>query len=185
MKIFKLFCIIYNRLVRKIPKDLEFKELNHFYPDIKRGRVIKVYDGDSITIAARVPKLKKSIIYKFNIRLNRIDTPEIKSKNNIEKEYGLRIRDYLSERIMNKMVNLKIINTDKYGRYLAEVYYKKENINDWLLNNHFAVNYDGGRKDTFSEVQYNTNLSKVVTAIAIDSNLSVYDEGNEGVFNIN
>ena len=187
--IFKVFRIIYNRLVGKIPKNLEFKDLKHFYPDIKRGRVIKVYDGDSITIAARVPKLKGRTIYKFNIRLNRIDTPEIKSKNNTEKAYGLRIRDYLNERIMNKMVNVKIINTDKYGRYLAEIYYKKENINTWLLNKHYAIEYDGGRKKTFSEVQYNINLTNnsglsKVKATAINLDLPVYDEGNEGYYTI-
>jgi len=190
MMIFKVFHIIYNRLLGKIPKNLEFKDLKHFYPPIKRGRVIKVYDGDSITIASRIPKLKGRIIYKFNIRLNRIDTPEIKSKNNTEKEYGLRIRDYLSERIMNKMVNVNIINTDKYGRYLAEIYYKNENINTWLLNNHYAVEYDGGRKKTFSKVQYNINftnnsvLSKVITENTINLNLPIYDEGNEGYYTI-
>ena len=119
------------RNYRKIPKNLVFNELSNFYPNIKKGRVIKVYDGDSITVAARIPELKNDTIYKFSIRLNRIDTPELRTSNNIEKEYAIKIRDILSERIMNKMVNLKVIKTDKYGRYLAEVLYKKENINDW------------------------------------------------------
>ena len=113
------------RVLRKIPKNLVFNELSNFYPNIKKGRVIKVYDGDSITVAARIPELKNDTIYKFSIRLNRIDTPELRTNNSIEKEYAIKIRDILSERIMNKMVNLKVIKTDKYGRYLAEVLYKK------------------------------------------------------------
>ena len=179
---YKLFRIIYDKVFFKIPKNLEFKNLNHFYPNIKRGRVIKVYDGDSITVAARVPKLKGNTIYKFNIRLNRIDTPEITSKNLKEKEYGLKIRDYLSEKIMNKMIDIKIINTDKYGRYLAEIYYKKENINTWLLNNHYAIKYDGGKKEPFSVIKYKATLSKVVNAKVLNSDVPIYGEGNKDYY---
>lgn len=190
---------IYNRATNKIPKNLTFKDLTHYYPEIKKARVIKVYDGDSITVAARVPKLRNRQIYKFNIRLNRIDCPEIRTKNYTEKELALRIRDILSEKIMNKMVNLNIIKTDKYGRYLAEVFYKKENINSWLLNNRYAVQYDGGRKEEFSTILYNSGLftpinarfDKVVTASVISmdevplkddipiDNISIYDEDND------
>ena len=71
------------RNYRKIPKNLVFNELSNFYPNIKKGRVIKVYDGDSITVAARIPELKNDTIYKFSIRLNRIDTPELRTNNSI------------------------------------------------------------------------------------------------------
>ena len=150
------------RYYRKIPKNLNFKELSHFYPDVKKGRVIKVYDGDSITIAARIPELKNNTIYKFNLRLNRIDTPEIKTNNPIEKEYAIKIRDMLSEKIMNKMVNIKVLKTDKYGRYLAEVSYKKSNINNWLLKNNYALFYDGGAKRSFDSNKFNPELSEDV-----------------------
>ena len=142
-------------IFNKIPKNLNFKELKFFYPPIKKGRVIRVYDGDTITIAARVPLLKNRDIYKFSIRLNRIDCPEIKTKNNEEKLYALRVRDLLSEKIMNKMVKVEILKTDKYGRYLAEIYYKRENISDWLLNNRYAIPYDGGKKEDFIVGKFN------------------------------
>lgn len=159
------------RKYRKIPKNLVFKDLNNFYPNIRKGRVIKVYDGDSITVAARIPELKNNTIYKFSIRLNRLDTPELRTNNHIEKEYAIKIRDLLSERIMNKMVNIKVIKTDKYGRYLAEISYKKLNINDWLINNGYAVNYSGGTKGVFNPNSYNRDLSEdVAVAISIDTN---------------
>lgn len=161
------------RNYRKIPKNLVFNELSNFYPNIKKGRVIKVYDGDSITVAARIPELKNDTIYKFSIRLNRIDTPELRTNNSIEKEYAIKVRDILSERIMNKMVNLKVIKTDKYGRYLAEVLYKKENINDWLLNNQYAMRYDGKTKTFFDSRNYNSNLAEdVAVAISIDESIN-------------
>ena len=169
------------RKYRKIPKNLVFKDLSNFYPDIKKGRVIKVYDGDSITVAARIPFLKNDTLYRFSIRLNRIDTPELKTSNLIEKEYAIKIREKLSEKIMNKMVNINILKTDKYGRYLAEVSYKKLNINNWLINNGYAVNYDGGTKNIFNPNNFNMDLSEdVAVAISLTPGNPNYDRGLMG-----
>ena len=41
------------------------------------GRVVSLYDGDTLTIALNV----FDAIYKFSVRMNGIDTCEIKSKN--------------------------------------------------------------------------------------------------------
>jgi len=181
---YKLFYCFFPclRKYRKIPKNLDFKELSHFYPNIKKGRVIKVYDGDSITIAGRIPELKNDVIYKFNLRLNRIDTPEIKTNNPIEKEYAIKVRDILSEKIMNKMVNIKVLKTDKYGRYLAEVSYKKLNINTWLLQNNYAIFYDGGTKEVFDSNRFNPDLSEDV---AIAMSLTPNNQTNFGSVNPN
>jgi hypothetical protein len=37
-----------------LPKDLNPKDLDEFIPPLNSGRVIKVYDGDSITVASKV-----------------------------------------------------------------------------------------------------------------------------------
>ena len=160
VNISQCFIKIWNKISKKIPKNLDYKDLKYFYPPIKKGRVIRVYDGDTLTIAAKVPLLKNKEIYKFSIRLNRIDCPEIRTNNAIEKICGLRVRDLLSEKIMNKMVNIEILKTDKYGRYLAEVSYKKQNISDWLLFNNYAIIYDGGTKEEFSIGKYNQLLNE-------------------------
>ena len=117
--------------------------------------MIKVYDGDSITIAARIENISNSEIYKFNLRLNRIDTPELRTKNEKEKEYGIKIRDKLREKILNKIIKVNFSGLDKYGRYLAEIYYEKENVNDWLLINNYALMYNGGKKIEFDENNFN------------------------------
>jgi endonuclease YncB( thermonuclease family) len=168
MKEKKNYVTFYNRILEKIPKSLTFKDLESYYPKLRKGRVVKVYDGDSITIAARIPKSKDRTIYKFNIRLNRIDTPEIRTRDNKEKVYGLKIRDLLSDKIMNEMVDLKVIDTDKYGRLLAEVIYNNENINNWLLQNKYAMEYNGGQKKKFSEIEYNTDLSTLLETLRMD-----------------
>lgn len=131
-----------------LPKNLDYKTLPHFIPPINSGRVIKVYDGDTITVVSKIKGLKKSPIYKFQIRLNGIDTPEIKTKNQEEKEIALKIRDMLSDKILGKDIVLKNIQTEKYGRLLCEIYLDKLHINQWLIDQKYAVPYTGGKKNS-------------------------------------
>ena len=51
-----------------------------FVPPITDGIVIKVYDGDTITLAQKLP-YENSPLFRFAIRLNGIDSPEIKTKH--------------------------------------------------------------------------------------------------------
>jgi micrococcal nuclease len=129
-----------------LPQDLNPKDLDSFVPPVNSGRVIKVYDGDTITVASKVPGLKNSPIYKFSVRLNGIDTPEIKGKNKDEKEIAQKARDALSGRIMGKDIFLKNVQTEKYGRLLCEIYLDKENLNQWMIKQRYALAYDGGTK---------------------------------------
>jgi endonuclease YncB( thermonuclease family) len=63
-----------------------------------------------------------------------------------EKKHAIVARDALSERILDKYVNIKNVSTEKYGRLLADVYFKETNMNDWMVSNNYAVEYDGGTK---------------------------------------
>ena len=131
----------YKRNINKI----DWKDTIPFVAPIEGGQVIKVYDGDTITIAAKLP-YRKSPLYRFSVRLNGIDCPEIKGNNNSEKECAKLGRDMLSNMILNKYVRLKEVKGEKYGRLLAEVYFEGKHINNWLLRNNLAVRYDGGTK---------------------------------------
>lgn len=66
-------------------KIVEWKDAIAFVPPVKEGRVIKVYDGDTITIAASLP-IPDTPLYRFSVRLRGIDAPEMKGKNEDEKE---------------------------------------------------------------------------------------------------
>lgn len=129
-----------------LPQEIDPKQIDHFVPPVNSGRVIKVYDGDTITIASKLPGLKNSPIYKFSVRLNGIDTPEMRGKNDDEKEMAHKARDALSERIFGKDVFLKNVQTEKYGRLLCDVYLEKENLNQWMIEKRYAMPYDGGTK---------------------------------------
>ena len=116
---------------------------------IYKGQVIKVYDGDTITIAAYMPYIDSSPLFRFSVRLNGIDTPEIKGHTEEEKQVAKETRDILSNEILHRVVFLKNVQTDKYGRILADVYLDDLHINKWLIDNKFAVEYDGGKKQEF------------------------------------
>ena len=156
---------------------IEWKDTQAFVPPIYEGQVIKVYDGDTITIAAKLP-YHDSLLYRFSIRLNGIDSPEIKGSSEDEKAAAQVSKRALENLILHKYVVLKNQSTEKYGRILADVYiiydknvklhnpstmlrmttdYSQEtsackqayvslHLNKWMLDNRYAVEYDGGTK---------------------------------------
>jgi len=129
------------------PPKYDMKNTIPFIPPVAEGFVIKVYDGDTITIAAKLP-YPNSPVYRFPVRLNGIDAPEIKGKNEDEKNAAHQAQKALENLILHKTVTLKNLQTEKYGRILADVYLKKVCLNQWMLENNYAVTYDGGTKHT-------------------------------------
>ena len=124
---------------------ITWKNTVEFVPPVESGVVIKVYDGDTITIASKLP-FTNSPLYRFSVRLNGIDAPEMKSTSEDEKTAATEVRNILSDRLLNKTVFLKNVQNEKYGRILADVYLDDLCINDWLLQERLAVKYDGGTK---------------------------------------
>lgn len=126
-------------------RDIEYKDTVGFVPPIMVGKVIKVYDGDTITIASKLPNTETPI-YRFSVRLSGIDSAEIHGKTKNEKKHAIVARDKLHDLIFGKMVHLKNISTEKYGRMLADVYLENLHINQWMLEQQLAIPYDGGMK---------------------------------------
>ena len=132
-------------------QNVQYHDTHAFVPPIHVGKVIKVYDGDTITIASKYPGAPDSPMYRFSVRLNGIDSAEIKGKTFAEKEQAILARDALSKMILNKIVVLKNLSTEKYGRLLADVYLEDLHLNAWMLEHKYAVPYDGGTKHRPSE----------------------------------
>jgi micrococcal nuclease len=127
--------------------DIKLEDTQEFIFPIKGGRVIKVYDADTITIASKLP-YEGSPLYRLSVRLNGIDTPEIKGKDvsNDEKEAAKSAREFVHNIVFNKYVRLENIESEKYGRILADVYIGDIHLNDLLLKERYAIKYDGGKK---------------------------------------
>lgn len=120
----------------------------NFNNKIFEAKVVKVYDGDTITVVFMI----YGDYYKFNIRMEGYDSPEMKSKNpdlmkkELEKKWARESRDFLSGMIMGKIVLLKCKDFDKYGRILGTVELNKMNINDIMLARGYCRPYSGGHK---------------------------------------
>jgi micrococcal nuclease len=116
-----------------------------FVPPVTEGRVVKTYDGDTITIATYL----LGTAYRFTVRLNGIDTPELKKSSPEEKALAIKARDELHELIYHKVVTLKNSTTEKFGRILADVYLGDVCVNEWMIEKGHAKRYDGGHKEAW------------------------------------
>jgi endonuclease YncB( thermonuclease family) len=112
-------------------------------------KVIKVYDGDTITIVAK--PYKDQEVCRFSVRLSGIDTPEIKGGTALEKSAALYVQSKLSVLLLEKIIEIDCVNHDKYGRLLADVWIKDLHVNKWLLDMNYAVPYDGKKKEKISD----------------------------------
>lgn len=130
---------------KKYLEKIEYKDTEEFIPPVVYAKVIKIYDGDTITVAAKLP-FKGSPLYRFSVRLNGIDSPEIKGNTSTEKALAVKSRDALNKLIFGKIVELKNNKKEKYGRLLSDVYLHDLHVNKWMLDNKLAISYDGGKK---------------------------------------
>lgn len=132
---------------RMEPAHIQWEDTQEFTVPIQGGQVIKVYDADTITIASRLP-FEGSPLYRFAVRLNGIDTPEIKGKNISEEEKtsAKLARDFVHNLVFQKQVELRNVANEKYGRILADVYVGDVHLNQLLLDERYAVPYGGQTK---------------------------------------
>ena len=129
-----------------ISMPIDYHDTIPFIPPITGGYVIKVYDGDTITIAAKLP-YPESPLYRFQVRLAGIDCPEIKGKTPEEKALAQKAKHEVENLILHKQIILKNNQTEKFGRILADVYtIDNIHINSYLLDKQLAYKYDGKTK---------------------------------------
>lgn len=125
----------------------EFDEVTYedtvpFIPPITHGKVVKVQDGDTITIATILP-YDDSPLYRFSVRINGITCPSIKTKNKNEKSCALMAKNLILEKAMDNIVSLENMTSDKHGKLIADVICDGESLGEILLNERLAVPYDG------------------------------------------
>lgn len=113
--------------------------------DIKT-KVIEVYDGD--TFKVELPNVHKIFGHKIGVRINGIDSPEIKTKDSVEKEHALKAKSFAEEKLLNKTITLKNPKRDKYFRILANVELEDgEDYSKLILEKGLAREYHGEHKD--------------------------------------
>jgi len=130
-------------------ENISYKDTIQFRPEISVAKCIKVYDGDTITIACGLPPYEPGKpIYRWSVRLRGIDAPEMRTKCVNEKGCAMLAKEMMAAQVLDKVVTLENVSYDKYGRVLADVFVDSVNVTDRLLANNLAVPYDGGTKQT-------------------------------------
>lgn len=133
-----------------------------------QGKVVEMYDADTCKIVLPL----QNTFYKFTCRLNGIDTPEMKpSKDKPNRDNEIQWAKKARSELLNlvcdtnvdytdikkdeivkilqnnkKLITVKCLEFDKYGRLLVELYDNNKCFNNILVEKNLAVNYSGGHK---------------------------------------
>lgn len=119
-----------------------------------RCKVARVVDGDTVDVDI---DLGFGVwLRKERIRLKGIDTPESRTRDREEKKYGLAAKAFLKKALgLNPVLVTSKDGKGKFGRILGEFVIEVEgttiNINQLLVDNHHAVQYQGQSKETIKE----------------------------------
>jgi micrococcal nuclease len=112
-------------------------------------KVHKIVDGDTIDVDI---DLGFNISYFQRVRLAGIDTPESRTRDLVEKQLGIEVKNRLADLLANaKTVVIrteKPDSTEKYGRVLGWLYVdgSEQSINHALIAGGYAWEYMGNAK---------------------------------------
>ena len=104
---------------------------------ITEGKVIRVNEVDTIIIATRI-NIYSPDMFRFNVHLRGIQTPEIKNT---------RACDDINVLVYNKIVQLRNVSLEKHGKLNADVYVDNIHLNQWLIDKQYAVKKNDDSKE--------------------------------------
>lgn len=115
--------------------------------------VPSVYDGDTITAGFPLPQCPEGEKYLWSCRLSGVDTPELRDPDPVVKDHAFRARDRVRELLIDKEVDLRLGDFDKYGRVLVSVELPSGvDLAALMINEGLALAYDGsGPRPNWSE----------------------------------
>lgn len=112
--------------------------------------VTSIYDGD--TFRVNIHSWPAVAGERIPVRVNGIDTPEMRGKCQAEKEQARLAKQFTVQTLrLAKTIELRNIQRGKYFRLVADVYVDGESLAAELINKKIAVRYDGGTKIDWCE----------------------------------
>ena len=130
-----------------------------------RAKVKRVIDGDTVDVDVDLG----SGIWQNNerVRIMGIDTPESRTRNKIEKKFGLAAKERLKSllgktTVLQTTINKKGVDMKgKFGRVLGDFLLKNKKISEILCKEGHAVAYFGGSKKNI-QAKHIKNRQKLV-----------------------
>tara|TARA_B100002019_G_scaffold209656_1_gene182265 strand:+ start:1400 stop:1810 length:411 start_codon:yes stop_codon:yes gene_type:complete len=127
-------------------------------------KILRVVDGDTVDVDI---DLGFGIwMHKERVRLLGIDTPESRTRDKEEKKFGLLSKEYVKSRYpVGSMAILRTHKdkTGKFGRILGELVWEDSTINKIMVDEHYAVLYNGQSKEDIEE-QHLENRKRLIEA---------------------
>ena len=126
-----------------------------------RAKVLRIIDGDTMDVDLDLGF--DVVLAKQRVRLYGIDTPESRTRDKVEKKFGLISKDYVKKRcpVGSKVVIGTHVGDErgKFGRILGEVFaidqetnvIEETSINRKMINESYAVEYHGQAKEDIEE----------------------------------
>jgi micrococcal nuclease len=145
-----------------------------------RGRVVSVTDGDTVRFL-HVPTIFHSVATTttnnklsdctWSVRICTIDTPETAKFGKPGQPYGEDAKEYLQSLVLNRMVQVRLLERDQYGRVVAEVRRRRfvsyQYVDEAMLSAGLAEVYEGsnavyGRlgKEKYRQLQTQAQAAK-------------------------
>jgi micrococcal nuclease len=145
------------------------------------GKILRVYDGDTLWIAVKLPDNKN--YYQLNCRMYGYDAPEMKPSKTLPNREE-HIKKAITAKIelsnyVNSLVKVHIHKFDKYGRFLVTIWKPSEekSINQQMVEKGFGYAYFGGTKKTEEQINQ-INQDNKNEDIHISENIN---ENNEDI----
>tara|TARA_B100000029_G_C17149118_1_gene805329 strand:+ start:231 stop:674 length:444 start_codon:yes stop_codon:yes gene_type:complete len=142
-----------------------------------KTRIVKVIDGDTVDVDI---DLGFGIWMKDErVRIMGIDTPESRTRDKVEKKFGLAAKARLKSLLRKEAVLKTLVNKDgedmkgKFGRILGDfICYDGANdrqttVTQILIQEGHAVRYSGGSKDEI-KAQHMANRQRLIEEGVVD-----------------
>lgn len=114
-------------------------------PGPVHAEVVSVYDGDTFTADAHP---WPQITTRVSVRVNGVDTPEIRGKCPAEKEKAKAARDFVKTTLKGANITLRNVKLGKYaGRVIADVFVNGAPLAEVLIAAGLARPYEGGARE--------------------------------------
>ena len=138
-----------------------------------KANLVKVVDGDTVDVDI---DLGFGVWLKDErVRIMGIDTPESRTRDKVEKLFGLASKEYLKS--MLPIGSMQVLKTEidrsgedkkgKFGRILGDFLIDDKKATDILIENGYAVAYFGGSKDEI-DMKHMANREKLLRESAVN-----------------
>lgn len=108
-------------------------------------RIVKIYDGDTFDVIFPF----KGDYYQVSCRAYGYNTAELRSHDENEKIAGYKARDFLREKILNKIFQAEFKAFDKYGRPMIILHLEDTTLDKLMITTGHAKEYFGQGQKLF------------------------------------